>query len=942
MRKKLKHIISLLLCLWATFHGIRACASDIVADQPTLTVGLNADVYPYVYRDGQGAAAGLMVDFWQLMAEQGLVIDVQLVARDQLEHAVTTGRVDVIGAMGKLPGRERTFLLGEAVTEVYSHVFVHRDLLQINTLEQLKPLIVGVPAVSSHTKVLANQAPGVIQREYADVEAMYDAAIAGEIKAFVALDRLNPRYANFKTLNVMYPAYKKILLQKVGMTWGVLKTRPELYQRLMSAYKKIPPEQLEKLQRRWLSGISDDKTLLIGMSVGNQPFMSISPTGQPQGLFVDMWQRWSEQTGTPIAFVPDSTPAGLKALQQGRIDVHMAFPVEQQPPPHTRTAFRMYQLTSSFYYPKNRNYSSLSEVRAPVGLFVSAAYADKLRAEYPSVPLKTFERLDEMIAAVERQQLSGFFIADFVMQQRVLQQQRDAYQHLDVPRFQTDLYTLVPESRSNLAKQIETGFASLSQDQLEQIESRWIDQSDAGYFRNFRHSIPLPAEQRLWLEQRGQIRVGVLENWAPIEFVDEFGQVKGLTRDIVDRISLRLGMQVQFVPYGNFEQMLADLQQRKLDVVANMADLPDRRQYANFSVNFWPLQWALLGRQAEQVQTIEQIRSHKIVVPNDYRILDTLTKQFANEQIIRVRNSEDAFEVLLQGKADYLVDTALLAARILQRPEAAGLRLHFPADLPTIPMLFGVRNDQPELLAILNAGLKSLNESDKTELKRAWSSVDAGVHHSDDRIVSLAFQIVGVALLLFAVVFFWNLSLRREVSARRDIEQKMRFMATHDDLTKLANRSLLMERLSQAILQHARHQEKLALLFVDLDGFKAVNDQYGHDVGDELLVRIAGILQHCVRKSDTAARFGGDEFVILLTGLMDKDDAAIVAEKVLMHLQEPLQLSVCQAQVGASIGIAVYPDNGADAAAMLKAADGLMYVAKQAGKGRYCFSEQGQ
>ena len=93
-----------------------------------------------------------------------------------------------------------------------------------------------------------------------------------------------------------------------------------------------------------------------------------------------------------------------------------------------------------------------------------------------------------------------------------------------------------------------------------------------------------------------------------------------------------------------------------------------------------------------------------------------------------------------------------------------------------------------------------------------------------------------------------------------------------------------------------------------------------------------------IRKSDTVARFGGDEFVVLLTGLLDRDDAAIVAEKILMQLAEPVQLSVCQAKVGASIGIAMYPDDGSEPQSLLKVADGLMYVAKQKGKGQYCFT----
>lgn len=166
----------------------------------------------------------------------------------------------------------------------------------------------------------------------------------------------------------------------------------------------------------------------------------------------------------------------------------------------------------------------------------------------------------------------------------------------------------------------------------------------------------------------------------------------------------------------------------------------------------------------------------------------------------------------------------------------------------------------------------------------------------------------------------------------------MRFMATHDDLTRLPNRTLIKERIEQALLQHARHNEILALLFIDLDGFKEVNDRFGHDAGDELLVKLADILKDTVRKSDTVARFGGDEFVILLTGLLSRDDAAIVAQKILYQFSQPVTLSVGPVQVGASIGIAIYPEDGTDSAKLLKVADSLMYRIKQQGKNQYCFS----
>ena len=131
------------------------------------------------------------------------------------------------------------------------------------------------------------------------------------------------------------------------------------------------------------------------------------------------------------------------------------------------------------------------------------------------------------------------------------------------------------------------------------------------------------------------------------------------------------------------------------------------------------------------------------------------------------------------------------------------------------------------------------------------------------------------------------------------------------------------------------------MLFIDLDGFKNINDNYGHDVGDELLIEVASRLKGCVRESDTVVRFGGDEFVLLLTGLHNQDEAAYVADKVLKLIQQPIKLSSkVTANIGCSIGIAMYPDDGESDNDLLKVADSLMYEVKAAGKNHYIFNRK--
>ncbi len=171
-----------------------------------------------------------------------------------------------------------------------------------------------------------------------------------------------------------------------------------------------------------------------------------------------------------------------------------------------------------------------------------------------------------------------------------------------------------------------------------------------------------------------------------------------------------------------------------------------------------------------------------------------------------------------------------------------------------------------------------------------------------------------------------------DVSMARSVMLEMSHLAQHDALTDLPNRLMLKDRLAQAISMALRNQHQLAVLFLDLDGFKHINDSLGHSVGDKLLQAVATRLSGCVRKSDTVSRQGGDEFVILLPEVTHAADAAISAAKIIGELQKPFAIGEQNLCVTGSIGISTYPDNGKDAETLVKNADTAMYHAKENGR----------
>ncbi|MBN1689602.1 MAG: GGDEF domain-containing response regulator [Dehalococcoidia bacterium] len=167
---------------------------------------------------------------------------------------------------------------------------------------------------------------------------------------------------------------------------------------------------------------------------------------------------------------------------------------------------------------------------------------------------------------------------------------------------------------------------------------------------------------------------------------------------------------------------------------------------------------------------------------------------------------------------------------------------------------------------------------------------------------------------------------------RKQLEQRLAYVATHDTLTGLPNRFLLTDRLDIAITQAERTHEKLAMLMLDLDRFKTVNDRLGHTIGDRLLKQAGDRLTAVVRGYDTVARLGGDEFIILLTQIAGAADAAEIAGRIILSFREPFIIGSEEASVTASIGIAVFPDHGRNADNLLKNADAAMYRVKGSGR----------
>lgn len=436
-------------------------------------------------------------------------------------------------------------------------------------------------------------------------------------------------------------------------------------------------------------------------------------------------------------------------------------------------------------------------------------------------------------------------------------------------------------------------------------------------------SIRLTPKEKLWLGKNQTIRVAVKSGWMPIEFMLESNQHRGLSIDYLTKISALLNVKFSIINYSE------NLNPNQFDMISGVGNnLTGNAEFKPLNQPFLRFPYAIYANH-KKYSNLDDLKFARVAIFKNGPLGRKIRENYPEIQLIYVDIVDDAIDKLKSGAIDayvgneMVVDYHLFFYR-LKLIEKSGLT-------PFSSSVFmAVRNDEPELASILDKAILAIGQNNNVLLDR-WRITDD--HYK--QILSTILAVVFIFFILFSVKFY-RLN-RKATKQNSENQKKIWYQANYDHLTMLPNRHLLQSRLEQAIERADKSNLPLGVLFIDLDNFKQVNDASGHSVGDKLLADTASRICQCVRTEDTTARFGGDEFMIIISEISDIQSLEKTCQKILDQLKKPFHIDSDIFFITASIGVSIYPEDGLNQEALISYADQAMYEAKKLGRNQYHF-----
>lgn len=682
-----------------------------------------------------------------------------------------------------------------------------------------------------------------------------------------------------------------------------------------STFEHSLPDHL----RQWLM---DQSTITIAAMDNWPPMNFVDLQGQPQGIGKDLVSALNSRLSGRLTMVHGEWTDIYREVVDGNIDALLD--VTPRDTRETELDFtRPYMLIPHviFAHQDTANYFQDEEDLHGKTVALERGFGNVLHLQqfHPEVIIKEYDGTAEAIDAVARKEVDAYLgnraVANYIIRTELIQ---DVVAHGRANKEGSLLTIGTGKNNSELNQIFDLALADISLSEMNAIQQNWSVLSKAD-------TLNLTAGELAWLHSQRSIRLGADPAWPPFEFIDQQGIYRGIGADYVTLIETRLGIRFERPSSLPWVDILNRLENKELDLLPLAMQTEQRREYSLETLPFVSLAMVIVTRDNVQfIDGLASLEGKTVALEQGYASYDIISKEHPTLNLVTYPNTREALKAVASGNAYAYVGNIASIAFVMSKDNIKGINIS--GETPyrfELSML--VRDDWPELVSILNKVLLTVTDEERSQIFSRWLN-------PEDSEASLPLTLLATALTiaLFAllVTLYWNKKLNATVYNRT---QQLRYQAYHDDLTGLPNRKSIFETLDYQLEVAKRHQQLLAVLFLDIDDFKKVNDTQGHDFGDLLLLSVAERLRLIVNKVDTLGRLGGDEFIILIEQLEQPKDAQNMASNLLNAMSSAFVIEHRKLLLSTSIGIAVYPKDGDDTRTLLRNADTAMYVAKHAG-----------
>jgi len=565
--------------------------------------------------------------------------------------------------------------------------------------------------------------------------------------------------------------------------------------------------------------------------------------------------------------------------------------------------------------------------------------------------------------------------------------------------------------------------------------------------------ISLSEREHQWLHEHPIIRVGIDQNFAPFEWINEEGDYIGLAADYIRLLEQILGVQFEIIYKDSWSKVLDFARQGELDMLSIAVKTDEREAFMNFSEPYVNSAAVIINRKSQgYIGQLSKLEGKQVAIQKGHFTQELLSRYYPEITIITTPTLEEALIMVSEGHADAYVGEVMTASYAMTKAGLVNLQFAGQTDYRS-EFSFAAHKDHPELISIIEKALSQISQEEKNSIFDRWHSLDIKLGIQFKTLV----KYILATLCFFLIITYWVYLLRNEISQRKQAEkaleltarvfsdthegvtitdankniidvnpafsditgyrreevlgknprilssgkhrsqfytdmwqqidnnghwqgeiwnrkksgeiyaelltisalenrhkevinyvgvfsditsskrqeEELKILAHYDVLTGLPNRVLFNDRFQQALAHSKRSESLLAVCFLDLDNFKPINDNFGHEEGDKLLIEVARRIKTCIREEDTVSRQGGDEFTLLLNDITSFSQCEQTMKRVHKALSQPYLIGDNSHRVTASSGITISPLDEGDIDTLLRHADQAMYEAKQTGRNRY-------